>query len=383
MSNSPNDSSNPYRPPIPLPRAVVKAAREERPDRPSALKPLGMAVAVLAGTLVLGRLLQGTSGRPGLLDSKTDITPLSWSGYGSAIVFGLLALLRGVKTGRGGAIVLGFLLAIFGGVIALLAMGNFSRGRQLRRRGRVLLPRVRHDASWAHSPPAIAPCDSMPAGVAGQWRENGRTEHASVAAFARLTLDLMALGAPPRLVATANQDALDEIRHTELCFGLARALDGVPESPAPFPEPQRARTLPRSRTLALSMLAVDSLIEGALHEGVSARIIAKLAQRCGQPSIRAVLKELAADEGRHTAHGWEVVEWCLDQGGAPVAHALLGALRFLPREMRANLPPEAATGAWEDWGIHGRALEDQEYQAARARVIERARALISDVRMAA
>jgi hypothetical protein len=41
----------------------------------------------------------------------------------------------------------------------------------------------------------------------------------------------------------------------------------------PFPEAQRVGTLPRSRTLALAKLAVDSLVDGALHEGVSARVI--------------------------------------------------------------------------------------------------------------
>src|SRR4029077_13893090 len=120
----------------------------------------------------------------------------------------------------------------------------------------------------------------VPDGVADRWRENGKTEHASVAAFARLTLDLMALGAPPDLIAAANQDALDEIRHTELCFSLAKALDGKAVSPGAFPQAQRVATLPRSRTFALAKLAVDSLIDGALHEAVSARIIASLAHRC-------------------------------------------------------------------------------------------------------
>lgn len=29
---------------------------------------------------------------------------------------------------------------------------------------------------------------------------------------------------------------------------------------------------------------------------------------------RAILKEIAADEGRHAAHGWDVVAWCLAEG---------------------------------------------------------------------
>jgi hypothetical protein len=48
---------------------------------------------------------------------------------------------------------------------------------------------------------------------------------------------------------------------------LARAFDGKNVSPGPFPEAQRVATLPRSRSFALAKLAVDSLIDGALHEG--------------------------------------------------------------------------------------------------------------------
>src|SRR5206468_3455762 len=107
-----------------------------------------------------------------------------------------------------------------------------------------------------------------------------------------------------------QKDALDEIRHTELCFSLARGLDGQTLGPGPFPEAKHARTLLGNRTLALAQLATDSLIDGALHEGLSARVIAKLVRRCEVPSIKAALKEIATDEGRHSAHGWEVVQWC-------------------------------------------------------------------------
>jgi hypothetical protein len=266
-------------------------------------------------------------------------------------------------------------MAGFGLLVAFFSTMGFSRGRQLRRFGRVLLPNLRSGAAWTTSTVVLDGQEAPPMGVADQWRENGKTEHASVAAFARLTLDLMALGAPPPLIASANQDALDEIRHTELCFSLARAIDGRNVGPAPFPEAQRVATLPRSRTLALAKLAVDSLVDGALHEGVSARVIAKLAGRAEGAAIRALLKEIAADEGRHAAHGWAVVAWCLDEGGTPVAGALLGALRALPNEMRSDLPEPARGGGWERWGIHGHELEAAEYEAALAQVVQRVRAM--------
>jgi hypothetical protein len=135
-------------------------------------------------------------------------------------------------------------MAGLGMLIAYFATVGFSRGRQLRRFGRVLLPRLQASSAWTTSTVAPLGGEAAPAGVADQWRENGKTEQASVAAFARLTLDLMALGAPPSLIAAANRDALDEIRHAELCFSLACALDGKRVGPGPFPEAQRVATSP-------------------------------------------------------------------------------------------------------------------------------------------
>ena len=267
---------------------------------------------------------------------------------------------------------LGAVYSFLGFFATCLATMSFSRGRQLRRFGRVLLPPVAAGDAWTTRAMEVRVDAATRDALAARWRENGRTEHASVAAFARLTLDLMALGAPAALLAAAQRDAADEVRHTELCFSLARAIDGRDESPGAFPGAVRARTLSSLRSVALAELAVDSLVDGALNEGLSARVVARLAGRCEDESIRAVLKEIAADEGRHAAHGWDVVAWCLDVGGAPVASALLGALDALPDVFETPLPAEARGGGWERWGIHGHALEAEAYDATlrdlRARV---------------
>lgn len=258
-------------------------------------------------------------------------------------------------------------MALFGLFIAFMGTFGMSRGRQLRKRGKVLLPPLGPDGAWAAIPlESGIPAGEVRAAVASQWRENGRTEHASVAAFARLTMDLIALGAPPELIHSANLDARDEIRHAELCFSLAKALDGRDGGPGPFPDAQTARTLPSNRTLALAALAVDSLIDGALHEGLSARVIAQLAKRCDEPAIRALLLELASDEGRHAAHGWDVVKWCVAEGGAPVVHALRAATAILPEHPSTDLPAAARDGSWEGFGIHGVSLEREQHALALA-----------------
>jgi hypothetical protein len=123
--------------------------------------------------------------------------------------------------------------------------------------------------------------------------------------------------------------------------------------------------------MTLALLAVDSLVDGALHEGVSARVIARLTKRCAVPEIRTMLKTIAADEGRHAAHGWDVVEWCVGEGGAPVVHALRGAVRALPKTIRSPLPEAAKDGGWEPYGIHGHALEADEYARTRDDIVRR------------
>ncbi len=256
------------------------------------------------------------------------------------------------------------MLSFFTFAMALWSTSDFRRGRQLRRFGRVLLPRVDPGGGWSELRFESIPPDARV--TADQWRENGRTEHASVAAFAALTTELMALGAPPELLVSANRDARDEIRHTEMCFSLARALDGKTEGPGPFPAARPRGVIPLGRTFALARLAADSLIDGALHEGVSARVLSKLSRRCEIPAIAGMLKEIARDEGRHAAHGWDVVLFCFHEAPGPVKRALEAALSAMPETMTSPLPTEAAGGGWERLGIHGHALESEEYAAALA-----------------
>jgi hypothetical protein len=373
-------TENPYV----APRAaiVVEAARTTGVRRKMvvALGWLGGAVMAFAAALGVASVASRSVGTAALAVATTvaavgalmgiraSVAALRTSGASAGLIAGGLL---------GTAFSLGMML--LGGLATLLSTVTFQRGRQLRTaQGRVLLPPLGPGAAWAKAHVPIDVDDASRAALAEQWRENGRTEHASVAAFARLTLDLMALGAPPALVAAAQHDALDEIAHAEACFALARSIDGRSVGPAAFPEALRPRGWVRLRIrgFALATLAVDSLIDGALHEGVSARVVARLSRRCQDASIRTALRQIAADEGRHSAHGWDVVEWCLSEGGPAVARALEGALLALPPTMRTPLPAPAAAGAWERWGIHGHALEREEYEKAHRHLVERVRLLV-------
>ena len=69
----------------------------------------------------------------------------------------------------------------------------------------------------------VVPPGPLRDAVVKAWTTAARAEHASVASFARFTLQLLHLGAPADLVADAQQAALDEVRHARLCFGVASA----------------------------------------------------------------------------------------------------------------------------------------------------------------
>ena len=56
------------------------------------------------------------------------------------------------------------------------------------------------------------------------WAETAQFEHASVASFARFTMQLMAIGAPADLVSEATRAQADEIRHARVCLGIASTL---------------------------------------------------------------------------------------------------------------------------------------------------------------
>lgn len=318
-----------------------------------------------------------------LLTTPTGDGPaliLLFGGPLAAIVLGVAALIPAFLERRSK-------LALAGGLAGLASAGLFgfvgtgvfflfARGRQLRRNGRLELPLVREGVGWAATTEPIVLPAEVRTGVALAWRENGRTEHASVAAFARLSLELIAVGAPPELLVDAAHDAVDEIRHTEATFALARAIDGQALSPAPFPSASTAGVLAGHHDARLAELAVTSLVDGVLHEGVSGRVIGALAGRCEVPPITRVLQQLSADEERHAAHAWDVVVFCLREGGEPVRRALIAAAAAIEPEIRSPHPEAASGGAWERYGIAGRALEQETYRVVLGELHERIRPLL-------
>ena len=218
------------------------------------------------------------------------------------------------------------LLAPFTGAAAsflavLFAAGGGVHGRPFRVGAWARTARPERGEAWVDGAPSPAVDSLSPAlreGLAARWLNAALAEHASVAAFARLSLDLLAVGAPPSLLTGSARAAAQEVEHAPACFAIAAALGGRPVGPGAFPE----ATEGAARTVDLATLARDAYVDGCLGEGVAAELARSASERCSDPVVRAALERIADEEADHASLSWEIVRWCRSRGGDAVERAL-------------------------------------------------------------
>jgi hypothetical protein len=182
-------------------------------------------------------------------------------------------------------------------------------GRPLRLDGRIRLP-------------AVEPAHGSEEALG--WLEDGRVEHASAATFARLSLELLSLGAPSALVGEAHHAALDELRHARICFAVAGRLLGREIRPGPLD------CLGGPARTTHATVALEALVDGCLGEGFGAAVAEHRARSTADPELAELLAGIAADERRHAELGWSVLQWAIEAGGPAVLVAVLGQLGTLP-----------------------------------------------------
>jgi hypothetical protein len=149
------------------------------------------------------------------------------------------------------------------------------------------------------------------------WLDEARSEHASVASFARFTLECLAVGAPAEIVHLAQQATREEIEHAETAFGLAAAYGAEPLAPGPL---DLAGALAHSGSLFDIALAVAK--EGCIAESVSAVLLAEASEAATEPTIQAVLARVAEEELRHAELSWRFLAWAVARSGPELNHAL-------------------------------------------------------------
>ena len=184
-------------------------------------------------------------------------------------------------------------------------------GRPYFEAGRALLAPMRASA-------ALSGRELRPSAEA--WARAGAAEHASVAAFSRLALELMALGAPNALLRDVHQAALDEVGHADACWALARANGYAELCAAPFP----IREVKLASSLA--ELAAAAVREGCLAETLGAEVTRAIAELAATPEAQVVLGTIAREEAVHAVLSFRIVAWALQVGGADVRAAVHAAL---------------------------------------------------------
>jgi len=142
--------------------------------------------------------------------------------------------------------------------------------------------------------------------VGSAWSTQGLGEHASVASFSKFSLQLMSVGAPPHLLMGAHQAAIDEIHHAQLCFSLSALYSNQTETPGNFPVEDTMKT-------SLLGMAVDTFVEGCVHETLSALEASIKLAHCTQPTVRATLSTIVRDEATHAALAWGTLRWAVSQ----------------------------------------------------------------------
>jgi hypothetical protein len=140
------------------------------------------------------------------------------------------------------------------------------------------------------------------------WTEQALMEHASVAAFARFSLQLLSLGAPPDLVMGAADAMQDEIRHARACFGLARRYSGHDIGPGSLAIDGACEESD------LRSVVLGTIAEGCIGETVAALEAAEALAHCQDAAARAVLERIAVEESRHAELAWRFVAWALQTG---------------------------------------------------------------------
>ena len=194
-------------------------------------------------------------------------------------------------------------------------------GRPLRASdGIVVAPAVRRDDWLAAS---LLTVSALPdATRAAQWLVDAAAEHASVASFARASLQLLALGAPADLVSDVHAAALDEIAHARTCYALAARRGATTNGPGPL----AVDRAPLATTL--EGFVRDTFLDGCVAETLAAIDVRRRAED-GDAIERAALIAIADDEDRHAELAWRMLAWAVRGGGATARAALATALRDL------------------------------------------------------
>jgi hypothetical protein len=182
----------------------------------------------------------------------------------------------------------------------------------------------RSDYNAGSAAPDLSQLSGIESEVVGQhWLSAARMEHASIAAFARFQLQLLAVSAPARLVKATSKAMADELSHAQLCFALASAYLGRNVGPGPLDlrgampahpsAPNGSRTLGELNLIELVRTVVR---EGCIGETLAALEAEATLAHAMDPAVRSALTIIARDEQEHALLAWRFIAWLANHDAA-------------------------------------------------------------------
>jgi hypothetical protein len=166
--------------------------------------------------------------------------------------------------------------------------------------------------------------------VGARFAQMARLERASVTAFEVLRDELVAQGAPARLVRSATRARRDELRHARSVGALARRFGADVERPR----------VAKAGARSLREIAIENAVEGCVRETWGALEATWQARAASDPRVAATMARIAEDETHHAALAWQVAAWAEQKLSArdrrAVRRAREAAVRSLKRELAAE-----------------------------------------------
>jgi hypothetical protein len=192
--------------------------------------------------------------------------------------------------------------------------------------------------------------------AAVQWAGRARAEHGSVHQFSIVCHALCNARLPLQVLGAAARLITDEVRHAELCAGMALACfdegrEGEPaifrwDPPAaPWPDPP-----PRGEDLQplLGWAAEAILISCCIGETLSRPMLEAIAVVTTEPLAEAVARQILRDEQLHAAFGWETLGLLLGRLEAPARGSIVArmasAFSAVEATTACGIPVEAVAG---------------------------------------
>jgi len=165
--------------------------------------------------------------------------------------------------------------------------------------------------------------------VGAQWRERAQSELNAASGFAIVLTELFAIGAEHAVLDLAARAVHDEVRHAELCRGLAERYLG-----APVPPPRAKRVSMPSHPGAPRALLEHLHVVGlcCINETLAAGFLEACLDATDDPEVREPARAHLADEVQHARVGWaHLASGAVDDA----TRAAIG--ERVPRLLEANL----------------------------------------------